>query len=277
MHVHHLNCATMCPYGSHLINGTGGLLSPAKMICHCLLIESNDGLILVDTGIGLKDVADPKGRLGSFFTAVARPTLNPDETAAKQVTKLGFKLEDVRHIVPTHLDLDHAGGLPDFPNAKVHVFEPEHKAAMKPQTLKEKERYRSVQWEHKPNWVVHSLQGERWLDFDSVQVIKGVGTEVLLIPVIGHTRGHCAVAVKTEKGWLLHCGDAYFFYGEMDPEGYHCPPGLWLFQHIIQVDGQKRVDNQDRLRQLASKHSDQVKLFCAHDPVEFSSFHQNKA
>ena len=33
----------------------------------------------------------------------------------------GFRREDVRHILVTHLDFDHAGGLPDFPDAVVHV------------------------------------------------------------------------------------------------------------------------------------------------------------
>ncbi|KAF0250180.1 MAG: beta-lactamase domain protein [bacterium] len=250
MHIHHLNCATMCPYTSFLINGakyntiidknTGkpkklpfltllgitsgteyGFFSPGEMICHCLLIETNEGLILVDTGIGLQDVADPKTRLGKLFTLITRPRLDPEETAARQVVKLGFKLDDVRHIVVTHLDLDHAGGLPDFPKAKVHVYAPEHKAAMNPLTLKEKNRYRPFHWEHNPSWVIHSLQeGERWFGFDKVQAIAGTDSEVLLIPVTGHTHGHCAVAAKTPEGWLLHCGDAYFgsnrlslFYG----------------------------------------------------------------
>ncbi len=35
--------------------------------------------------------------------------------------RLGYSINDVRHIILTHLDLDHAGGLHDFPNAAVHV------------------------------------------------------------------------------------------------------------------------------------------------------------
>ncbi|MBI4853228.1 MAG: MBL fold metallo-hydrolase [Acidobacteria bacterium] len=301
MHIHHLNCATMCPYSSFLINGTKyatnnspadpnkklpfftvlgitsgteyGFFSPGEMICHCLLIETNEGLVLVDTGVGLKDIKDPKTRLGGLFTLLTRPKLDVEETAAHQVVKLGFKVDDVRHIVLTHLDLDHAGGLPDFPKAKVHVFEPEHKAAMNPPSLKEKNRYRPFHWEHNPAWVIHKQQeGERWFGFNKVQAIAGTDSEVLLIPVTGHTRGHCAVAVKTSNGWLLHCGDAYFFHGEMDPAGYHCTPGLWLFQHIVEMEAQERLSNQDRLRELVKTHSNEVQVFCAHDVVEFSRF-----
>ena len=99
------------------------------MVCHCLVIEGNDGLVLVDTGLGTEDVADPRRRLGSMFVGVTRPRLDPGQTALAHVERLGFRREDVRHIIPTHLDLDHVGGLSDFPAASVHVFAPELRAA----------------------------------------------------------------------------------------------------------------------------------------------------
>jgi glyoxylase-like metal-dependent hydrolase (beta-lactamase superfamily II) len=43
----------------------------------------------------------------------------------EQVKQLGFSPRDVRHIVLTHLDSDHAGGLENFPEAHVHVLEAE--------------------------------------------------------------------------------------------------------------------------------------------------------
>jgi glyoxylase-like metal-dependent hydrolase (beta-lactamase superfamily II) len=274
MHIHHINCATMCPFSARLINGTDGilgLLKPGRMVCHCLVVETNDGLVLVDTGLGKGDIFDPRGRLGSFFVAVTRPRLDPQETALEQIIKLGFKANDVRHIVPTHLDLDHIGGLSDFPKAKVHVFEPEYEAAMKPKTVSEKNRYRAAQWAHKPSWVIHKPQGERWKGFDSVRPIDAVSPDLLIIPVIGHTRGHSAIAVKSGKGWIVHCGDAYFFHKEMDPQNPDCTFGLSLFQNIVQMDGDARVKNQERLRTLARDNKD-VELFCAHDIVEFSKY-----
>jgi glyoxylase-like metal-dependent hydrolase (beta-lactamase superfamily II) len=81
---------------------------------------------------------------------VSRPSLDPSDTAIGQVRRLGFNPRDVRHIVPTQLDLDHAGGLPDFPWADVHVFRPEYEAALHPRTLTERKRYRSVHWAHGP-------------------------------------------------------------------------------------------------------------------------------
>ena len=120
MRVHHINTGTMCPIGQRFVNGTGSMFRRARMVCHCLLVETNDGLALVDTGIGLGDIANPP-RLGRKWVRQTTPQLDPAETAVRQVKALGYSPDDVRHLLLTHLDRDHAGGIPDFPNAKVHV------------------------------------------------------------------------------------------------------------------------------------------------------------
>lgn len=268
LRIHHLNCGTMCPHGGKLIGTPGGWLDPGHMVCHCLLVETNDGLVLVDTGVGTGDIADPNGRLGRGFVAVTRPKLDRAETALAQVRALGFSADDVRHIVATHLDLDHAGGIPDFPKAKVHVHVREHAAAMNP-TLRERPRYKKPHFAHHPLWELHQESGEQWHGFDAVRALPGGGDEVLLVPLHGHTRGHCGVAVRGADGWLLHCGDAYFHHGEMQEPAY-CPPGLALFQNLIQVDRTTRIANQRRLHALAQAEAGSVRLFSAHDPVELA-------
>lgn len=259
---------------ARLVNGRGSLFEAGLMVCHCLLLETKDGLALVDTGLGTEDCADPALRLGRGFGVAARPRLDPAETALAHVTRLGFQREDVRHLVPTHLDLDHAGGLPDFPGATVHIFRPEHDAAMSPRTTIEKHRYRAPHWAHGPKWHLLDVAegGDSWFGFDSVRALGGTDDEVLLVPTIGHTRGHCAVAVRTSDGWLLHAGDAYFFDAEMDATRPRCTPALAAFQRIAAIDDQARVSNQQRLRALARDHGSEVRIFCAHSPVELASF-----
>jgi glyoxylase-like metal-dependent hydrolase (beta-lactamase superfamily II) len=273
MRIHHLNCGTMCPISERLVNGRGSLFGAGRMVCHCLLIESDDGLILVDSGLGLDDVAEGSKRLGGGFMIATRAKLSADETAARQVEKLGFKRSDVRHIVPTHLDLDHAGGLADFPDATVHLFEREHEAALAPETLLEKHRYKSAHWAHGPRWNVLPLAGDTWLGFDSVRAIKTAGAEVVIVPLVGHTRGHSGVAVRDGNRWLLHAGDAYFSSKEMQ-EPPSCPLALDLFQRLVAVHGAKRVANQLRLRQLAGSRTD-VDVFSAHCPDEFERLTRN--
>ena len=69
-----------------------------------------------------------------------------------QVEGLGFSATDVKQIVTTHLDPDHSGGLPDFPDAEVHVFGRELDAAMEPR-LRDRPRYLPAHWKHNPQWV----------------------------------------------------------------------------------------------------------------------------
>lgn len=123
MRVDHLDCISSCPLGGKLFDGrTPSLLRRGELTCHCLLVESDDGLVLIDTGFGLRDVADPRSRLSAFFLLMLKPELREEMTAVRQIERLGVSAADIRHIVLSHLDFDHAGGLDDFPHATVHML-----------------------------------------------------------------------------------------------------------------------------------------------------------
>lgn len=272
MRVHHLNCGTCCPAGGRLFDGTSdGPL--AHLVCHCLLIETNAGLVLVDTGFGAKDVDHPRRRLSPFFLGLNNPQLRESETAVAQVRALGFRPEDVRHIVVTHLDFDHAGGLEDFPRAVVHLTAREKEVADQRRggTFVGTRRYRPQQWNEITDWRLYPFgRGERWFGFDAVRDLDGLPPEILLVPLAGHTWGHAGVAVRQDGGgWLLHAADAYFYRGEIGDERYACPPGLRGYQRMMEVDRAARLENQRRLRALSIEHGDEVRIFCAHDAVEF--------
>lgn len=260
MRVYHLNCGSMSPY-----------FPRTQAIVYCLLVETNDGLVLVDSGFGLKDYSDPTPLMRAFTFLLGVPC-DVEETAARQITKLGFAIEDVKHIVLTHLHLDHAGGLPDFADAKVHVFRPEYRAAMDPRGFLGR-FYDSAHWAHEPKWVIHDLGGEEWFGFDCIPIVDGLSPRVLLVPLTGHTPGHCGVAVETAEGWLFQCGDAASpFHRETDPHqltGSHHTANVlpaWFARGVI-------GPHVPRLRELVRDHGDTVRLISSHDIYSFPSYH----
>lgn len=147
MKVRYMSCGTMQPRLAER-------LAPrfARIPCLCLLIEADDQLVLVDTGFGTMDMEDPR-RSGNV-NLLLKTLQDHEMTAVRRIEKIGFRSEDVGHILCTHLDRDHAGGLPDFPHARVHVLRAELKAALNPVSFAEKERYRRHHFAHHPNWVI---------------------------------------------------------------------------------------------------------------------------
>lgn len=273
MRIHHLNCGTDCPFGRALFDGRSkGPLG--RLVCHCLLIETAEGLVLVDTGYGLRDVdhphRPPEPRITRAMRAMLNIRLREEETAIRQVERLGFRADDVRRIVLTHLDFDHAGGLEDFPGATVHLMDSEFSAATGPRPgFVLRNRYRPSQFDEVTRWRRYSGEGEAWFGFPAVRGLDGLPPEILLVPLPGHTWGHAGVAIDTGSGWLLHAGDAYFYRKEVRQAKRRCTPGLRAYQTMMEVDRARRLANQERLRRLSVERRAEVKILCAHDPVEF--------
>jgi glyoxylase-like metal-dependent hydrolase (beta-lactamase superfamily II) len=263
--VHHLNCATMCPVGGPLFGQSG---ARGKMIAHCLLVETErDGLVLIDTGFGTRDV-DGRTNLRPLFRTFVGPTLDPTEPAVAQVVARGHGADDVRHVVVTHLDVDHAGGLSDFPRAKVHVHAREHAAAMARRHFKERERYYPAHWSHGPSWEVYTEDGDTWRGLPAITRLRGLDADIGLVPMHGHTRGHSAVIVRDRDRWLVHAGDAYFHRNAVT--GGRVPIGFAGFENMIQMDPAARRASVAALRQLRHSYPD-VAIFCAHDVVEYEA------
>jgi glyoxylase-like metal-dependent hydrolase (beta-lactamase superfamily II) len=271
--IYHLNCGSLdAPLGVALF-GNGGLFKRARAVTHCVLAETEDGLLLIDTGFGTADVIAPTPFMRLMLT-LGGAHRKLEETAVRQVEGLGHRAEDVRHIALTHFHYDHAGGLPDFPWAQVHVYRDEYEAVTNPQDMTERLPYRKEHWAHGPRWAIHDTDGDKWFGFDCTAPVELGSTEFRLVPLPGHTRGHCALALRTDVGWLLHCGDAYTFHGEVDVENPRRAPYQRLIRPLFNLNKSfRRIGaHSPRLRELLRTHGDEVVLTCSHDPYEFDKF-----
>jgi glyoxylase-like metal-dependent hydrolase (beta-lactamase superfamily II) len=246
--IHHLNCASLHPY-----------IPAIDSIVNCLLLESDDGYLLVDTGFGRQDYLNPSPLVRTFI-ALLRTPCDMEETALRQVEGFGIDPKDVRHILLTHMHLDHAGGLPDFPWAQVHVHRREYEMGMR-RSLPLGPFYRPEHWAHNPNWALYDNASTDWYGFEAIEVLPGIKPRILFLPLPGHSPGHCGVAIELDHGWLLHCGDAtYPFYRMEDPRQPYGEPPTWLVHWLL-------GPHTPKLKALHARWGDEIHLICGHDPV----------
>ncbi len=179
------------------------------MDLRCLLIESSAGLILVDTGYGVKLSAKQMAQLN-----LTGPTRLLDGLAA-----IGYRPEDVRMVINSHLHADHCGGntcfdrdsllsdsrriRPTFPNATYLVQRLELADATYPN-----ERTRNTYFAENflPLRDLHNNEGASLL-----RVLHGdtqITPEVRVQVTPGHTRAHQVVIIESQGETAIFLADA---------------------------------------------------------------------
>ncbi len=250
MKIHHLNAGILqAPAG------------PAAS-CHCVLLVLRQRLVLIDAGIGLHDVARPLDRIGGEAIEAAGFQFHEHLTLARQIGRLGFQTTEVSDIVLTHGDPDHSGGLADFPAATVHLSVEEQSAIEQRGA-----RYSQAQFSHGPRWCTYAASPERWFGVESRRIHLPDEAALHLVPLFGHTLGHCGVAVRNGRRWLLHAGDAYYLRAELSTEQH--PVSALAAQRA--EDDLLRRESLSTLRRLARNHADEIDMIGYHDFSEFPS------
>ena len=168
------------------------------------------GLLVIDTGFHASLAADPKANLGPVLGRLFDPKMKPDDGLPDQLTARGLDPREVAYVVMTHLHIDHASGVAQFPDATFIVSEREWRAAAEEKGLRD--GYVRRQFDHAFDW--------RTVDFDSNEVnsfasfgrtldLFGDGS-VRLAYTPGHTLGHMSVILRTREGEFLVAGDAAY-------------------------------------------------------------------
>ncbi len=241
MAIHFLNCFTCnARLPAHWRSGT-----------LCTLIETKQGLVLVDTGLGQDDYAHP-AIMHRIFQVITICPLDPQEAAARQIARLGYQVDDVRHIVLTHMHFDHCGGLPDCPKARVHVHRREYEAFTgRPRSWIDL-GYVRRHIAHHPDFVLYDDAGEKWFDFDAIRL--PFDPEMWLVPLFGHSRGLCGVAIHAADGWLFHVADAA-------PINFSDEPPDWLVRFVL-------GPHTPRLRRFKADHPE-IRITSGHMWLDF--------
>ena len=168
------------------------------------------GLVLVDTGFHPSLAVDPKANLGPVLGRLFSPRMTPSDGLPDQIRARGLDPKEVRVVVMTHLHVDHASGVSQFPQATFVVSRREWTAAAEEKGVTG--GYVRRQFDHAFDWRTVDFDGddvESFATFGRSLDLFGDGS-VRLLYTPGHTLGHMSVALRTRRGEFLIVADAAY-------------------------------------------------------------------
>ncbi len=219
-----------------------------RLALRCLLVEHDDGLVLIDTGLGNKEDAKFMDIYG-----VQNQGANGRTQLEDALAELGHRPEDVRWVINTHLHFDHAGGdrfrdpsgrlVLAFPNARYVVQKGELDFA------------RHTNERTAASYLPHNFADVPFQLIDGEQeILPGIRG----IPTPGHVPYHQSILV--ESG-----GERACFIADLVPTSAHLP-----LPWIMGYDVQPLVTLETRRRLYQRAEAEQWLLVFEHDPKVIS-------
>lgn len=213
----------------------------------CLLIETDEKKILVDTGMGNKQ--DEKFR--SFFHP------HGQENLLDSLKDRGFEPEEITDVLLTHLHFDHCGGavsrnehdqlVPTFPNAAYWSNHRHWEWAMNPN---DREKASFLKENFVPlmdHGVLHFIENDK----STLEWLPGIDIRF----VYGHTEAMMLPEIDFENRVYVYCADLF-------PSSFHIP-----MPYVMSYDVRPLVTLQEKdiILQQAVEH-EHVLVF-EHDPA----------
>jgi 4-pyridoxolactonase len=200
---------------------------------YSVLIEHDDGLFLIDTGIGLEHM--------NAVLPFELPEQTEEQTIPGQLEKCGFSLDDVDVLVNSHLHIDHVGGNQLFKGTKVRNLIHERELAQaRDHAPFEFFGYSDKSWDYE-GANIETFSGD-------TELAKGLW----VYETPGHTVGHVSVLVDGDRPLLFAMDVAY----TADALERGIQPGF----HHTPMDGVRSIA---RVKQLAQERGAQI--FLSHD------------
>jgi N-acyl homoserine lactone hydrolase len=168
------------------------------------------GLFLIDTGFHASVAVDAKKNMGPILGRLFNTTMGPSDGMPDQIRARGLDPRAVKYVVMTHLHVDHASGVAQFPDATFIVTSREWKAATDEKGLTG--GYVKRQFDHAFDWRTVDFDGDEVNSFSSfgrTLDLFGDGS-VRLAYTPGHTLGHMSVVLRTKDAEFLVVADAAY-------------------------------------------------------------------
>ena len=233
-----LEDGTFITDAGNLFGGSGN--AKIKGAMRPVLVETGDDLVLLDAGFGPEL---PKSLEGRY-------ELKRDDDSLEQgLEAAGHSLEDITHVVLSHLDADHVGWAlnpPSFPNATVYVQkESLEEAKDLPEGNSRREAIPAVEKGVEEGWC-------ELLDSDT-EIVSGVNVQVRS----GHAAGHQIVWIGTGDDRALFTADL-------------APAKIWLDPELISgVDTDPEAAQKNRIEVLEEAESLDAPVILYHEPSGF--------
>ena len=206
---------------------------------------------MFDTGNALEVVNNKHEHWGGVVAAYD-PVMSEEQWCVNAIQKVGYKPEDVKFVILSHLHLDHAGGVGHFPNAGYIVQRDELHFAYVPDFFM-KGAYIRKDFDKEVDWLI--LNG--WRD-DKFDLFNDGSIVIYFTP--GHTPGHQSILVNLPNtGPMFFAADSCYTLENLD----NVLPGLvWSPGDAIKT--------LDRMKFLRDAHG--VQLVTGHDPEAWQQY-----
>ena len=208
----------------------------------CMLVDNGDSVVLIDAGMGEK-------QSDKFFGYYY---LNGDDSLLGSLRKNGYSVDDITHVIVSHLHFDHCGGVisrnnreelvPTFPNAEIIVS--------KKQWL----------WATDPNRRERaSFLEENILPMENSGKLKLIDDEVDILPHIrllqfdGHSDGQIVPVITSDRGVVA-------FAADLLPSTAHIP-----MPYIMSYDTRPLITLKDKERFYKMAIDGNWVIFLEHD------------
>lgn len=186
---------------------------PAFLIHH-----PSAGPVLVDTGLHPSIASDPEANLGRLAASFTDPVVTTGEDVPARLRAKGIDPTTLGTVILTHLHVDHASAVSEFPGATFVVSRNEWEDATSG-LLPILKYYRPQQFDYAFDFRTVDYEADSINSFSTFGRsfdLFGDGS-IVLVSTPGHSAGHQSVVLRTGVGPLVIAGDAIFLENQVEP------------------------------------------------------------